>query len=134
MTSAPFKVSYVLMCDDIRTETNGKHIIIGLYSDNIGLSKGSKSFVSPLAFMINGRLPLGATVRMHAWIEGPDGRRLTEGHFGDVEAPKEGRELPAVVMWRMHPWNSETLGHFKLHLVQDDRDEVVFEFDIEDSN
>ena len=39
MTSGISRPSFVLMCDDVRQEKNGKLIIIGMYIENIGALK-----------------------------------------------------------------------------------------------
>src|SRR5437868_13449570 len=53
--SADYKVRYVLICEDIRKEENGKLFIIGAYNDVIILSTVPTHFLS-LCFKINIKL------------------------------------------------------------------------------
>ena len=118
------------MCDDVRTEENGKLLIIGLYVNNITLPKGSQSFTAPLTFLINGNLPVGSAVHVTAWIEADGGKKLTETDFGVLELPSTGPAMPAQIIWRIYPWQSGGLGKFKLHMAQDGQDSVIFEFEV----
>jgi hypothetical protein len=122
-------VKYVLMADDVRTEDNGKQIIIGLYNDTIVLLRGGDMFVSPLNFLINVRLPKGKGVPVTTWIEGPAGQRMQESDFGMVGPPPEN-DPEAIIGWRILPFKSEGLGKYKLHMTQGGHDSVIYEFAI----
>ncbi|WP_341632901.1 hypothetical protein [Sphingomonas agri] len=130
MATAPLKVSYVLLCDDVRTEDNGKLIIVGLYSNGITLPKGSQSFTAPLTFLIHGQLPVGKAVHIITWVEGNNGQRLAESDFGDMQLPENAAAMPAQIVWRIFPWHSGGLGKFKLHMTQNGQDSVIFEFEL----
>jgi hypothetical protein len=55
-----FKVRDVLVCDDIRTEDNGKQILIGVYTGNILLNEFPASLL--LSFWIDVNQPVAGQV------------------------------------------------------------------------
>ena len=128
MKKPSIKVKYVLMCDDVRTETNGKTIIVGMYNDAIVLLHGGDTFVSPLTFLISATLPRDKGVPLTTWIEGPAGQRMQESDFGIVGPPDSDPD--AMITWRIVPWKAEGLGRYKLHMTQGGHDSVIYEFDI----
>jgi len=130
MKKPPIKVRYVLVCDDARVEDNGKHIIIGLYSENILLPKGTNAFVAPVTFFILAELPRHKQVPVATWIEGPSGQRMQESDFGMVRVPDELDSNLVQIVWRIVPWRSEGLGRFKLHMTQGGHDSVIHEFEV----
>ena len=126
----PLNVVYVLLCDDVRMEDSGKAIIIGLYTgDEIRLPPNTPAFKAPITFFIYGKFKPEAPVHLKAWLEGPGGKRLTETDFGEMRLPS-GTLSAGQIVWRLFPWDSGGLGRFKLHLVQDDRDRVIYEFGV----
>lgn len=131
MGKSKVSINYVLMCDDIRTEDNGKAIIIGLYNNAMSVPAGINAFVGPLVFVISCGLPSGESVDVKLWIEGPSGR-LVEQNFGALTDPSEANGLPSQIVWRLFPWSSQGLGTFKLHLTEDDVDRVIYQFEIQE--
>jgi hypothetical protein len=127
MKKPAITVQYVLLADDVRTEINGKQIVIGLYNDTIVLLDGAKTLIAPLTFLMKARLAKGKAVHLATWIEGPDGTRLQESDFGEVGPPPEG-DPEALIAWKIFPWKSEELGTYKLHMVQGGHDSVIYEF------
>jgi hypothetical protein len=121
-------VKYVLMADDVRAEANGKQIVIGLYNDTIILLDGGDTFISPLTFLINAKLPSGKGVPMVTWIEGPAGQRMQESDFGIVVA--DSADFGALITWKIIPFQSQGLGQYKLHMTQDGQDAIIYEFAI----
>lgn len=129
MSKTAIKVDYVLVCDDVRTEDNGKVLIIGLYTDNIVLPKGSDTYVYPITFFIHADVPRDKAVPVVTWLEGPAGQRMQESDFGILQRP-EGPFGPAQLVWRILPWRAEGLGKYKLHMTQWGDDSVIHEFEV----
>lgn len=118
------------MCDDVRTENSGKHILIGVYSDAIVIPKDTPKLVFPLAFFVNISAPQDKTVPVVTWIEGPGGKRMQESDFGPVGIPKGFEGARGHLVWKLFPWKPEGLGKYKLHLTQSGLDAVIYEFDL----
>ena len=131
MKKPAITINYVLLCDDIRTEDNGKTLIIGMYSDEIILLEGDV-FVAPLSFVISANLPEAKGVPVTTWIEGPAGQRMQESDFGVVGPPPS--PAPAQIVWRIVPWKSEGFGTYKLHMTQGGHDSVIREFGLRKAN
>jgi hypothetical protein len=127
MKNPAITVNYVLLADDVRTEDNGKMIVVGMYNDAIVLLEGGDTFVSPLTFLINASLPKDKGVHLTTWIEGPAGQRMQESDFGTV-GPPPASDPDSLISWRILPWKSEGLGRYKLHMTQGGHDSVIREF------
>jgi len=93
MRNDHYKLSYVLMCDDVRQETNGKEILIGVYNDVMLLNSFPVIF-SKLIFRIvirkaKEKSTLNAfTVRLNS----PDGKTMVD-YSSSVEQVKQSETL-----------------------------------------
>lgn len=130
MKKSAVKIHHVIMCDDVRTEDSGKHILIGVYSDAIVIPKDTAKLVFPLAFYVNITAPRDKTVSVVTWIEGPGRKRMQESDFGQVGIPKGFESDRGQLVWKLFPWKPEGLGTYKLHLTQGGLDVVIYEFEL----
>jgi hypothetical protein len=130
MKKSSIKIRYVLLCDDVRTEDNGKHILIGLYTEGIRLPEGKTAFVAPLTFFVVAELPRNKGVPVVTWIEGPAGQRMQESDWGPLRVSDESDTTTAQIVWTISPWRSEGLGKFKLHMTQGGHDSIIHEFEV----
>jgi len=84
---ASINISHAIACDDIRQEMNGKHILIGVYSGNLGLP----FFPAPIAigFWVLAKPSHKGDYDVQLRVEGPDRKEVTRGnmiiHIREVE-------------------------------------------------
>lgn len=130
MKKGPIKVNYVVLCDDIRAEDNGKHILIGVYNDVIIIPSEAERFIGPIGFYVSITLPPEKAVPVTMWIGGPNDERVSEvdwGMMGVVGGPETNK---GVVVWKLLPWRSGAVGVHKLHMTQEEHDAVIYEFEL----
>ena len=107
---------YVLVCDDIRREDNGKEIIIGVYSSGI-LVRSFPADLS-LAFSIQFRADKTGDVRLEARVLGPRGTPLIGMQLGvSIQQPSLGSlVVPAI------PVQIKETGNILVQMKQDVED------------
>ena len=95
-----------VFCDDVRTENNGKHIIIGAYGSDMVPGTMPSTFPIALWIRVDG-LPLGkAAFRFE--IEMPGGKNKVAME-GEGELRESGR--PAIMVFNQIPCSLESYGH-----------------------
>ncbi len=110
-----------VICDDVRRETNGKHILIGTYNDVIVFPKESwesqdnQAVLPKLVFacFLSGVEP--GHYKLSWWIDGPDEELvgMEEKQVADFEfATDEGRGIHIQIM----PMVFKQLGTYIFHL------------------
>jgi hypothetical protein len=84
---ASINISQALACDDIRQEANGKHILIGVYSGNMGL-QFFPTMVA-LGFWALAKPSRPGDYHVQLRVQAPGGKEATRGemiiHVHDIE-------------------------------------------------
>ena len=113
---------YILISDDVRTETSGKLIVIGLYTPDIKVPK--LPFVIPLAFTAAISIEGAGSFEMSGDLRHCDSRELVL-HFGATgEVKKSG---PALIPFKFPAVKFEKAGSYEVSLTLEGQQEMQVE-------
>jgi hypothetical protein len=77
--TASINISQAIACDDIRQEINGKHILIGVYSGNLGVP--SFPNVIALGFWVLAKPSQIGDYDVQLRVQDTDGKEVTRGNM-----------------------------------------------------
>lgn len=102
-----------IFCDDIREETNGKLLLIGVYSGDLipGVVPGS----FPLSLMVKAH-GLTGKHKFEVTVTSPGDNQVTMG--GDIDVPSEVRAFPLI--FAGFPINLASYGEITADITLDD--------------
>lgn len=123
------------ICDDVRKEVNGKHILIGVYNDIIVFKRSDwdrqegKAILGKLVFA---NMITGATegrARVHWWLEDPKGQLFVLDEKQEQEAEFK-RDPSAIFIQISGAVQFTVLGTYTFHLQIDDGYTYIKRFDV----
>jgi|GEM_PF-3543873 len=103
-----YKVESLMICDDVRSEANGKEIIIGLYKDEI-IFDSLPAMLPTLAFRVAVRVAKQISGNMVLEVSGPDKKALLR-HEVDRHVYDAGKLFGMVVHMSQVPF--DTAGEY----------------------
>jgi hypothetical protein len=123
MPSKPHKSTpdFCVICDDLRTENNGKHLLIGVYT-NVILVPALPLAMGLVFFCKIDTVPGGRTVS--AAVFGPDGKVVVS--LGGVQAIATPQSEPAFGAFRL-PVPFRVPGNYQFRIVSASGKKVYFE-------
>jgi len=102
----------VIICDEVRQESNGKLLIIGMYLDNMGVPK--VPFTHPgLTFLCKWKFQQGHVPAGKFRLLGPSRKTLREGGFSTGKVDDDAAGLILTTL-RFQPFQVDELGEYRL--------------------
>jgi hypothetical protein len=112
MTRNQPKLLDVIVCDEVRQESNGKLLILGMYLDNMGVPV--VPFTLPvLTFLCKWRFDRGRLPAGRFRVLAPSGAVVRESALPPVEGPTEARGLVLTTI-RFQGLTVTELGRYRL--------------------
>lgn len=116
---------YILISDDVRTETSGKLIVIGLHTPDIKVPQ--LPFVIPLAFTAAISIEGAGSFEMSGVLRHCDSRDLVLQFGAKGEVKKSG---PALIPFKFPAVSFEKAGSYEVSLALEGQPEMTERFEI----
>ena len=121
-------VEYVIVCDDARTEDNGKNILIGVFRDSVPVAGSGESAVFPLSLYFGIAFSELSPFEVNMRLEGPKGDLVASSVMEGT--PPADSSLKGSFIWKMIPVHIPKFGEHRVYFKQGDVEEVVHTFEI----
>lgn len=126
-TSSP-KLVNVILCDQVRQESTGKLLVIGMYTGTVLLGS-CPATIPTLSFVCTWKLPRGSSIDGAFEVLSPEDEPLGSVTVRPQNQPTGDGEATTIIV--LSPFTFTTLGEYRLvHRPSNERRRTVYRFTV----